>query len=198
MSQELKQALEALLDRYTGLVNSGDAGNWNPETEAEVIAARTALARTQQPEQASGDWRKPTTYAERFTHVVALLCGQTPPDHMVADWIAGNPDGGLQGFAASNGPAWCQGIGLLDAAHVMADQPTEGVDHEMRAQQPEQAVPEGFVSVPKEPTSNMFIRGGEAFFDTLRSHRPGSTLSDQECAASVWTAMLAASGAKGE
>jgi len=42
---DLREALERLLDRYTGLINSGDAGFWNPETEAEVIAARAALAR---------------------------------------------------------------------------------------------------------------------------------------------------------
>jgi hypothetical protein len=42
---ETRSALIALLDRYTGLVNSGDAGNWNPEDEPEVIAARAAIAK---------------------------------------------------------------------------------------------------------------------------------------------------------
>lgn len=37
------QALENLLDRYVGLVNSGDAGNWNPEKEQQVIDAREAI-----------------------------------------------------------------------------------------------------------------------------------------------------------
>ena len=40
----LVEALTGLLDRYTALVNCGDCGNWNAETEAEVIAARAALA----------------------------------------------------------------------------------------------------------------------------------------------------------
>lgn len=40
----LRKALADLLDHYTELVNCGDCGNWNPETEAEVIAARAALA----------------------------------------------------------------------------------------------------------------------------------------------------------
>lgn len=39
----MKQALEALLDHYCALVNSGDAGNWNPETEGVVINARAAI-----------------------------------------------------------------------------------------------------------------------------------------------------------
>ncbi len=39
----LAGSLQLLLDRYTSLVNSGDAGNWDPEKEPEVIAARAAL-----------------------------------------------------------------------------------------------------------------------------------------------------------
>lgn len=40
---DLKVALEGLLNHYTALVNSGDCGNWDPETEPQVIAARKAL-----------------------------------------------------------------------------------------------------------------------------------------------------------
>jgi hypothetical protein len=40
----LVKALQGLLDRYTGLVNCGDCGFWDPEKEGEVIAARSALA----------------------------------------------------------------------------------------------------------------------------------------------------------
>jgi len=36
-------ALSALLEMYVQLANSGDCGNWNPEEEDEVIAARAAL-----------------------------------------------------------------------------------------------------------------------------------------------------------
>ena len=40
----------------------------------------------------------------------------------------------LQSFAASHGPSWAQGIGLIDAAMVMVDQPTEitTIDHQQR------------------------------------------------------------------
>ncbi len=41
--ERLRDALVAILDRYVGLANSGDAGFWNPEDEEEVIAARAAL-----------------------------------------------------------------------------------------------------------------------------------------------------------
>lgn len=40
----LLEALKLILDRYTGLINCGDCGNWNPEDEAEVIKARAAIA----------------------------------------------------------------------------------------------------------------------------------------------------------
>lgn len=41
----LLEALRRMLGRYVELVNCGDCGSWNPETEAEVIAARAAIAR---------------------------------------------------------------------------------------------------------------------------------------------------------
>ena len=37
-------ALRALLDRYTDIVNCGECCKWNPEREDQVIAARAALA----------------------------------------------------------------------------------------------------------------------------------------------------------
>ena len=39
----LRDALSGLLKRHTALVESGDCGNWDCETEDEVIAARAAL-----------------------------------------------------------------------------------------------------------------------------------------------------------
>lgn len=42
---DLLKALEGMLDRYAGLVNCGDCGSWDPEAEAEVIAARKAIDR---------------------------------------------------------------------------------------------------------------------------------------------------------
>lgn len=81
--------------------------------------------------QPAADWQTPTTYAQRFTEAVALLCREIPPADMVAGWIdRASDDHRLQDWACERAPAWAQGIGLLDAAHVMADQPTEGVDHE--------------------------------------------------------------------
>ena len=49
--QKLAGALEGVLNRYVGLVESGDAGNWNAETEPEVIEARAALS-----EAKAGGW----------------------------------------------------------------------------------------------------------------------------------------------
>jgi hypothetical protein len=40
---DLLEALEFFVERYAALVNSGDCGNWNPETDAEVIKARAAI-----------------------------------------------------------------------------------------------------------------------------------------------------------
>ncbi len=42
----LVEALRGLLARYVGLVESGDAGFWDAETEDEVKAARAALEKS--------------------------------------------------------------------------------------------------------------------------------------------------------
>jgi hypothetical protein len=42
---DLLRALQMMTAAYVELVNSGDAGRWNPETDAEVIASRAAIAK---------------------------------------------------------------------------------------------------------------------------------------------------------
>ncbi len=42
---ELLQALEVFLESYVRDARSGDWGNWDPEQEPEVIAARAAIAK---------------------------------------------------------------------------------------------------------------------------------------------------------
>lgn len=47
LSRRLADAARALLNRHVSLVNSGDAGNWDPEEEKEVIALRSVLAESE-------------------------------------------------------------------------------------------------------------------------------------------------------
>lgn len=42
-SSKTRTALQRLLHHYLSVVNSGDAGFWNPEEEDEVIMVRQAL-----------------------------------------------------------------------------------------------------------------------------------------------------------
>lgn len=44
---DLLEALESLIIKYVRLVNSGDAGFWNPEDDKEVIAAIAAIAKAE-------------------------------------------------------------------------------------------------------------------------------------------------------
>lgn len=43
----LLAALKAVTDKYADLVNSGDCGFWNPESEPEIIMARVAIAKVE-------------------------------------------------------------------------------------------------------------------------------------------------------
>lgn len=70
-----------------------------------------------------------TTYEQRFIEAFTLLCGgRKPAIKMVQDWLSHESEA-LQDFAVSNGPSWCQGIALIDAAHLMAENPEEGFGH---------------------------------------------------------------------
>lgn len=94
---------------------------------------------------AEPEWDEPTTVAQRMSDAVTLLCaGARPPYDMVCGWLGLDKESGddrLQEFAIEHGPAWAQGIGLLDAAWVMVSQPTEGVEHEYARTEPAAAQP---------------------------------------------------------
>lgn len=97
------------------------------------------------PEQRAADWTEPTSYYQRMSDAITLLCaGKRPPEKMVFSWLDSTSEE-LQEFCIEHGPAWAQGIVLIDAARVMADTPTEGVDHEAhppaQPSQPEQQAP---------------------------------------------------------
>lgn len=73
----------------------------------------------------------PTTFIKRFADAVELLCKKRPSDEIVVAWVDRvDDDTRLQEFAIEHGPEWAQGIAVLDAAHVLASQPTEDVEHE--------------------------------------------------------------------
>lgn len=96
------------------------------------IAVEGALAALKSSAQAAGDWSVPTSHVDRFSQALTLLCGKTPPADAIEAWLTpGSDDARLQEFAIENGPAWVQGIAVIDAAHLLASMPTEGVDHEV-------------------------------------------------------------------
>lgn len=107
-------------------------------TEHEHLMREYALqARAQATPSIPSDG--PSTYEQRFTAAVAMICGVTPPATLVCDWInKAERHDDLQQWVGSYAPGWVQNIAVLDAAHQMADQPTEGGDHEP-AQQATQA-----------------------------------------------------------
>lgn len=127
MSIELKQAAQQALDAFDAF---GEDDNFASlfALDQKMEALRTALQQAES-EPVAG----PTTYQQRFTEVVSLLCRASPPADMVEGWLTPEADDHrLQEWAIEHAPNWSQGIGVLDAAHVMADQPAEGDEHEMR------------------------------------------------------------------
>lgn len=73
-----------------------------------------------------------TTWVERFQQSIAIMCGgNTPPLQMCLDWMDKDADSvELQEWAINHAALpWAQGIGILDAASVLADHPMEGFGH---------------------------------------------------------------------
>ena len=81
----LTQALQDLLDHYVSLVNSGDAGNWDPEEEPKVIAARAALSATQPAQAAQGghDHDKAAAMVSWVAHSLSYLHERLSSSHDV-------------------------------------------------------------------------------------------------------------------
>jgi len=76
-----------------------------------------------------------TTFVQRFTDAVAILCGSEPPANFVDEWLCNVEVNGvhrLQEWVLNQDatPTWSQGIVVLDAAYLLAESPAEGLQHE--------------------------------------------------------------------
>lgn len=84
----------------------------------------------------------PITFKERFTELLTLITGLTPPEGLVDDWLGPNELTGLGGDLQdwvgewSECPWWLQNIGVLDMAHAGASAPCEGEHHRIDYRQP--------------------------------------------------------------
>ena len=70
-----------------------------------------------------------TTYAQRFIAALALLCDSEPSQDLCEQWLAGTSEN-LQEWVVSHVRAeWATGIGAIEAAQHLADNPNEGEEH---------------------------------------------------------------------
>jgi hypothetical protein len=77
--------------------------------------------------------RQATGYLERFADALEILCTERPPLELCELWLRHvEPQGVLlQDWAINHTRAnWGTGIGVLEAAEVLAETPEEGMDHE--------------------------------------------------------------------
>jgi len=76
-----------------------------------------------------------TTFVQRFSDAIALMCGAEPPAEFVDEWLRNvevNFVARLQEWVLTQDgtPWWAQGIVVLDAAYLLAESPEEGGQHE--------------------------------------------------------------------
>ena len=187
MSQELKSLADEF-NRYFASENGVDVGERVTVSRDEWRTLYAALARTQQTEQAAQhEQAAKVSLREAAQNALVTL-----------DGIADTSPRDKSDFETPNEwIAWAK-----SRARWAADKLRNPLARELHAEriikqmldepQPEQVVPEGFVLVPVAPTESMVVNGMEA--DVLG--RP--SVDDSRHVLSIWTAMLAASGAKGE
>lgn len=112
-----------------------------------------------------------TTWLERFTQALAVLCGgKQPPAEAIRDWDDPGMDShALQSWAISNAwMEWAQGVAIIDAARLLADQPAEGEGHE------ESPHPAGAgVALPAQPSDEQVTAALRAacLYDTSESRK---------------------------
>jgi hypothetical protein len=73
-----------------------------------------------------------TTWMDRFRQTIAIFCGGVMPSlELCTSWIEQDDNALLlQHWVMCNTTvAWAQGISILDVAHVMAENPEEGMGH---------------------------------------------------------------------
>ena len=157
-------------------------------------ATQPAATQPVQPAKNKPHWSDPTTFIKRFGDAMQALCNERrPADELMTAWLDnGADDFRLQDFACEHGLSWAQGIGIIDAAQLLANQPTEGVDHEYRAQPVQPAVPDGMCLVPIEPTPEMLKAGGHTNSEWLNDNAPIGESRYALPMAGVYAAMLSA------
>jgi len=77
------------------------------------------------------DWTTPTTWDQRFRDALTVLCGEPPPAGLVEAWFEPGCDSvELQNWASEKcRMVWAQGIVVIDAAEMLANDPAEGGMH---------------------------------------------------------------------
>ena len=81
------------------------------------------------------DWTTPTTWDKRFRDALTVLCGEPPPEGAVEAWYEPGCDSmDLQNWASEKiRMPWAQGIVVIDAAQMLANDPAEGGMHADRS-----------------------------------------------------------------
>lgn len=82
---------------------------------------------------------EPTLFIDRFRASLALLCDNTiPPKRLCRAWLSQDEDESseqLQAWAANHSKLnWAMGIGIIEAALTLAENPVEGVDHQTKTE----------------------------------------------------------------
>ncbi|MBP0714862.1 hypothetical protein ABXK61_16275 [Burkholderia sola] len=96
-----------------------------PASGMELAFSSAAMSRRDELELPGA-----TVYVDRFVDALGLLCRSKPPKELCEQWLNGESDE-LQSWTIDNRSIyWQTGIGAIEAAQHLADNPEEGEGHE--------------------------------------------------------------------
>jgi hypothetical protein len=131
----IQAALEEPVQKPVAVINAWNLREVYFDANGEPSMHRDPPAQLARPvKPLTGDH---TTFVQRFTDAVAMMCGAEPPPEFVDEWLRKvevNFVARLQEWVLcqDGAPEWAQGVGVLDAAYLLADSPVEGLGHKDR------------------------------------------------------------------
>jgi hypothetical protein len=133
--EALKLALEALEHAAYCVQKNYCPDKMGHDWDDTIASIKEALAQPPLPVQRQPLTGDRTTFEQRFSGTIALMCGAEPPAEFVDEWLRNvevNFVARLQEWVLNQDgtPRWAQGIVVLDAAYLLADSPEEGMQHE--------------------------------------------------------------------
>ncbi|MBN3832906.1 hypothetical protein [Burkholderia sp. Ac-20344] len=180
--------VRALADQHAKLITGRPVEQHEaaPASGMELAFSSAAMSRRDELELPGA-----TVYIDRFVAALGLLCRSKPPKELCEQWLNGESDE-LQSWTIDNRRIyWQTGIGAIEAAQHLADNPEEGEGHEgftsdyvrdMAGAQPEPEAPAMYIADTEWPVRQIGIPHPDDPPTIMTAAQPEPPVADERAA----------------